>query len=152
MRQILEENKDRKVVVDRYKLIDILTSNREKHEKEYLLAVKGYKGKLNKKLDDAIEKSRKKLEERYQAIKVKIANMTDEDMEDQEVFFNLIDSIVLELEPPKSYTKEYDAAIDMAKWDTRETLELTTKEFNCFVRDEWTWTKEFKKMSRSYVG
>ena len=43
-----------------------------------------------------------------------------------------------------------DAAIDMAKWDVRETLELTHAEFTCFVRDQWDWKSGFEAISQIY--
>ena len=51
---------------------------------------------------------------------------------------------------PRSYEEEYDAAIDMAKWDVRTTLELTYAEFNCFVRDQWDWQSDFQVTNALY--
>ena len=62
-----------------------------------------------------------------------------------------MDSISVEMRVPRCYDKEYDAAIDMAKWDVRETLELTHAEFTCFVRDQWDWTSEFTAISAMYL-
>lgn len=42
------------------------------------------------------------------------------------------------------------AAIDMAKWDIRETLVLTHAEFTCFVRDQWDWKSGFEAVSMLY--
>ena len=63
-----------------------------------------------------------------------------------------IDGISVEMKVPRSYAKEYDAAIDMAKWDVRETLELSHAEFTCFVRDQWDWKAGFEAVSMLYKG
>ena len=51
---------------------------------------------------------------------------------------------------PRCFKDEYDDAIDMAKWDVRETLVLTYAEFTCFVRDEWDWKSGFEAVSMIY--
>jgi hypothetical protein len=144
------DQEKRTVEVNRVKLIEALTSNREKHVQEYDEAMAGYKAVLLSKIDQAFKDARKEIEAKYEKTKAKVTNFTDADIAKQRDSFTLIDAITVEMKVPRSYAKEYDAAIDMAKWDVRETLDLTHAEFTCFVRDQWDWKSGFEAVSMLY--
>jgi hypothetical protein len=140
----------RSVEVNRLELIKVLETNREVHLREYEEAMSGYTAILLAKIDEAFEEAKKTLEDKHEKMKRRVAAFTDEDIARQRDRFTLIDEIEVEMSVPRSYAKEYDAAIDIAKWDVRETLELSYAEFTCFVRDQWDWKLEFEAVSRLY--
>ena len=79
-----------------------------------------------------------------------MAAFTDADIAKQQDFVTLVEDVTIQMKVPRSYAKEYEAAIDMAEWDVRETLELTHAEFTCFVRDQWDWKSGFEAVSNLY--
>lgn len=144
------DQEKRTVEVNRVKLIETLESNRVKHVADYEEAMAGYKSVLLSKIESAFEDTKKQMQESYDEMKSRIAAFTDADIAKQQDHFCLVESVYCELKVPRSYAKEYDAAIDMAKWDVRETLELTHAEFTCFVRDQWDWKSGFEAVSMMY--
>lgn len=152
MAQIAQQDlRARKVEVNRTKLIETLKANKEKHVKDYEEAKAGYKSALLTKLDSAVEDARKSIEKQYTKRKEEISAITDEDIENQQDYVQLLPAVTVQMKVPRSYAKEYDAAIDIATWDVRETLELSNAEFTCFVRDEWDWKEEFTATSKIYA-
>ncbi len=150
MKQMLLDKEQRTVVVDRIKLIATLENNLTKHVQEHSEAMAGYKDALSSKIDSAFESAKTKLDRLHVEAKAKVAALTDEEITKSRDHFTLIDGVTVEMKVPRSYASEYEAAIDMAKWDTRETLELTSAEFSCFVRDQWDWKVEFMAVSAIY--
>lgn len=144
------DQEKRTVEVDRMALIAELHENRAKHIVDYEEAMAGYKAVLLSKVDEAFADAKTYLESKYEKTKAKIVAFTDEDIAKQRDSFTLIDDITVEMKVPRSYVKEYDAAIDMAKWDVRAVLELTHAEFTCFILDQWDWKSGFDAVSRLY--
>ena len=144
------DQEQRVIEVNRRNLIDMLEFNRTKHIKDYEEAMAGYKAVLLAKIDEAFDDAKKQLEAQYEKTKTRVAAFNDSDIAKQRDSFTLIDPITVEMKVPRSYAKEYDAAIDMAKWDVRDTLELTHAEFTCFVRDQWDWKSGFEAVSLLY--
>lgn len=146
----LRDQEKRTVEVNRQRLLDTLRDNKEKHVVEYEEAMAGYKAVLLEKIEQAFSDAKKQLEERYEKIKSKVEKFTDADIAKQHDAFLLVEEVAVEMKVPRSYEKDYNAAIDMAHWDVRETLELTHAEFNCFVRDQWDWKSGFEAVSMMY--
>lgn len=144
------DQEKRTVEVNRVKLIETLEANRTKHVQDYEEAMAGYKAVLLSKIDEAFSEAKAALAAKYAKTKEKVKAFRDADIAKQRDSFTLIDAITVEMRVPRSYAKEYDAAIDMAKWDVRETLELTHAEFTCFVRDQWDWKSGFEAVSMLY--
>lgn len=144
------DQENRTVEVNRQQLIATLIENKEKHVAEYNEAMAGYKSVLLTKIDQAFAKARADMDTKYTKIKSKVEQLNDSDIANQRDSFTLVDEIRVEMKVPRSYAEEYDAAIDMAKWDVRETLELTHAEFTCFVRDKWEWKSGFEAVSMLY--
>lgn len=144
------DQEKRTIEVDRVKLVEMLESNRKKHIQEFDEAMTGYKSVLLAKIDDAFADAKEQLKSRHEKVKERVAAFSDADIAKQRDTFTLIDEITVEMKVPRSYAREYDAAIDMAKWDVRETLELTHAEFTCFVRDQWDWKSGFDAVSAMY--
>lgn len=147
----LRDQKERTVNVDRLKLIETLISNKKKHIDEYNEAVAGYRETLLTSLDAAFDKAKNNVVSSYERLKVKFNDLSNEELLTQPNTITLSDAQYLSMQVPHSYAKEYDAAIDMAKWDTREVLELTASEFTCFVRDEWDWKESFAAVNSRYL-
>lgn len=146
----LRDQSERSVVVDREELIEVLTSNREKHLKDYEEAKLGYRASLLQRIDAAFSDAKKSIEARHRQTRESVEQMSDADIAKQNDSLVLLNSINIQMRVPRCFAKEYDAAIDMASWDVRETLELSHAEFQCFVRDVWDWTSDFEAVSACY--
>lgn len=145
-----EDIKARKIEVNRLKLIETLTANREKHKQDYREALDGYKAMALEKLQQGYEDAKVKLDKNLLRGKGAIAEFDPNNPRGVSDYLTLVESIQVELRVPRDFSKDYDAAIDMAKWDVRETLELTHAEFQCFVRDVWDWTSDFANTTMMY--
>lgn len=140
----------RKIEVDRKELHEVLVKNRDQHVKEYNEAVAGYKTTLRDKVNEAFVSAIDKLANQRDKIIGKIEALTEDKIGQQHSRWTAVEAIYVEMPVPRSYEEEYNAAIDMAKHDVRETLELTYAEFNCFFRDKWDWSIETKAINASY--
>lgn len=141
---------ERVVEVNRGKLVETLKANRTAHIENYKVAITGYRVMAIAKLKEGYEAAKSKLEKN---LKRGIASLDEFDPENPDSasdYLTLVEGIQVSLKVPRNYSKEYDAAIDMAEWDVRETLELTHAEFQCFVRDEWNWTNDFSTTNAMY--
>lgn len=147
----MNDMRDRVVEVNREKLVQILTTNREAHIANYNAAVLGYRDIAKKELEKAHEKAKAELELNVERCNKKIESFdpTDKSVTD---YLTLVSAVNVHLIAPRNYSKEYDAAIDMAKWDVRETLELSSAEFQCFVRDVWEWSDDFVTSNARYTN
>lgn len=140
------------VEVNRLELIQKLKANLDKHIADYAEAKAGYKAVLSAKIEEEFGKAKKQLvKDRKRALE-RVSGLTDEQIDEQSEHITVVPGSTVRMAVPKSYAKEYQAAIDMATWDVRDSLELTMAEFNCFVRDEWDWKLEFDNVSKMYIG
>lgn len=146
----VRDQEKRVVEVNRERLLETLHSNKRKHVQEYQEAMQGYKSILLDKIKQEFQRAAKQLIESQKSIESKVASFTDEDISKQRDYFTIVDAISIEMKVPRSYEKEYNAAIDIASWDVNETMELTHAEFTCFVRDEWDWKQNFEAISAIY--
>lgn len=144
------DQEQRKVEVNRIKLLETLEGNLKKHVQDYQDAMAGYKSTLLVKIDQAFEQAKDALQLKYGRLKTKVQALTDAAIEKQWDTIELVEAITIDMKVPRCFAKEYEAAIDMAKWDVRETLELTHAEFTCFVRDQWDWKSGFDAVSMLY--
>lgn len=147
----IKDQNTRTVIVNREDLFVTLVQNRSQHIKNYEEALKNYKQELLEKVTKSFEKAEKDLSIRKQELLNRVANLTDEEVKEQDDYVVIINQVVVDMESPKCFSNEYETAIDMVKWDTRDKLELTTAEFNCFVRDKWSWSNTFEMTSMKYL-
>lgn len=147
----LRDQKDRQVEVNREKLVAILRDNKQKHIKEYDEAVLGYREMALEKLQSEYEKAKVSIERNLEKSKVLIQEFDPSASKKHSDWLTLVEAVNVQLPVPRNFSKEYDAAIDMASWDVRETLELTHAEFQCFVRDVWDWSNDFFEVSKRYT-
>lgn len=148
--QAKADQQKRIIEVNRAKLVETLKSNREKHVKEYKEALEGYKTLALEKLQKGYEDAKVKLEKNLIRGRESLQEFNPDNPENTSDYLTLVDAIQITLKVPQNYSDEYDAAIDMANWDVRETLELSHAEFTCFVRDEWDWSRDFFATSSMY--
>lgn len=150
MRMAKQNLAGRSVEVNRARLIQTLIANKEQHVKDYNEAMAGYKSQLLKRIDEAFEKAKMSINASYIKIKEKVSNFTDEDILKQSDSFVIFNEICVDMQVPRCYDKEYQAAIDLASWDVNDTIELSYAEFVCFVKDEWDWKADFAQVTNFY--
>lgn len=149
---MLDLDPERKTVVDRSKLTQKLLSNKVKHIQRYEEAMAGYKDELRGKIEAAFKKAQEELPNRLSSILEKIDGLDEEGIRKQRDSFTVADAIYVEMPVPRLHADAYDAAIDMAHWDTRDTIELNNSEFQKFIRDKWDWSNQFHEVTGSYIG
>ncbi|MDB2687323.1 hypothetical protein N9Y42_08935 [Mariniblastus sp.] len=140
---------DREIEVDRKKLIDALKANRERHIAQYNEAVEGYRDAALEIVNKAKALAVARMERNFEKIRIDLENFNPDDGASDRI--TLIQSETVDLPVPRNYSKDYDAAIDIAEWDVNDKLKLSFAEFQCFVRDEWDWTNAFVSNSAMYV-
>lgn len=148
----LSNQMTRPVRVNRQHLIETLKKNRENHIKQFNEAIAGYKAIALAKVEEAFNGLSAKLEDRRKEMIKHVSSFTAETASEFTDYFTILNSVSVNLTVPVSYEEAYDAAIDMAEFDTREELELSGAEFQCFCRDVWDWKYEFSKLSMAYSG
>lgn len=147
----IQDLQSREVEVNRKSLIDTLKKNKESHIKTYNESLTGYKKAATAKLKEDGLAATTQLEKRLKQVEADIEEFDPEKPHEFSDHFILIQQVVMTLPVPQSYAAEYEAAIDIAKWDVNDTMKLTFAEFQCFVRDEWDWKSEFLAISKSYT-
>lgn len=147
----LRHQMNRIVRVNRTKLIETLRTNRTKHVEHFNKAMAGYKDAASKKIEEAFDGLADRLAKRREEITDKIKSFTPETADEFSDSLTILNGIHVNLKVPVSCADAYDAAIDMADFDTREELELSGAEFQCFCRDVWDWSDEFSSTSALYV-
>lgn len=148
--QARRDQSERLVEVEREKLVETLKQNRDKHIENYKIAITGYRVMATAKLKEGYEAAKLKLEKNLKRGIASLEEFDPENPQGASDYLVLVEGIQVSLKVPRNYSKEYDAAIDMAEWDVRKTLELTHAEFQCFVRDEWNWTNDFSTTNAMY--
>ena len=116
---------DIKVKVNREELLKKLRANREKHGIEYEDVLNGWM--------QAIKKSAQQI--------IKLAD---------EGKLKDIDLIVKHVSKPDDHTPDYDSVIQMLEMADDEAIELSQDDFNTFVRDEWSWKRNWGLSNTSY--
>ena len=53
---------------------------------------------------------------------------------------------------PHSYAADYDRVIAMLNMSIDGEITLTSKEFEQYVMDSWSWSESFKSLTSSYKG
>lgn len=151
MRDVLEMGLgERTVVVEKSRLLSTLKENRQKHQREYDDAVAGYKQLATERLTDLKSKAASKLDSNFESIQARIDAFDPDDGELTDVV-TLLSSMTFNLKVPRNHVESYNVAIEMAEWETRDEIELTQRQFQCFVLDDWDWQNEFKALSKTYT-
>ena len=138
---------ERTTVVKTSDLLEKLRKNRDNHVAEYEEAVEGYLDAAREKLAEQHEKAKKEVEKAFQRTSEELSRFDPSKAEDTIVFCR---AITFALTAPRSFVDAYEQAIEMMEWETRETVELNTTEFRCFIMNKWDWMEEFKSVSEMY--
>ena len=112
------------VAVRKSELIEILQQNRESHRASFDEAIQGYRARSIELLEEHIQRIRS----------------------------GKVERVLVSLPVPEDHTDDYDRVIAQMNWDIREEIELTSREFDQYVRDNWTWKQEFLTTSGLYTG
>ena len=140
------------VRVNRKKLVETLVENKEAHIKQFKEAMDGYKATALAKIAEAFDGLDKKLMKRRDELIQHVGSFSPEKSSEFSDQFVILNNVYVNLKVPVSYEDAYNAAIDMAMFDTRDELELSGAEFQCFCRDVWDWSYEFAAVTQSYSG
>jgi hypothetical protein len=114
---------DRKINVNKEKLINQILANKENHIKEYEKAVVAYKKEALKQLAEQLKR-----------------------VED-----GALDA-KLELVEPVNNADNYDKVVDMFQWEENKIVELTQNEFREYVQDETDFAMQAKMSNAYYLG
>jgi hypothetical protein len=147
----LQHQMTRVVRVLRTKLIDTLKENRQKHLDEFNLAVAGYKDVATGKLAEAAKGIHIRVDEQILKVQNKIDTFSQETMDEFYDYLTLLEAVTVELTVPKSFVEAYDTAIAMFEFETRDEVELSGAEFQCFCLDMWDWTYQFSVSNSAYT-
>lgn len=141
---------NRVVRVNRLKLVETLKENRTKHVALFNEAMAGYKELALQKVEEAFDGLATRLQARKEEITKHISSFSPETASQFSDHLTILHGVTIDLKVPVSYEDAYDAAIDMASFDTREELDLSGAEFQCFCRDVWDWSYEFTTRNLAY--
>lgn len=110
----------------KYKRSDILfklNDNRAKHKDDYNNVMKVFKESVVSELQEALELAEAGVEYR----------------------------LVLKQTKPVNYLDNYDRAIVMLEMSSQEEIQLTEKEFDQYVLDNWGWKHIFDGIVKNYA-
>jgi hypothetical protein len=133
-----QETAVKTVQVDRGRLATTLRENLSTHRREFLEARTGYDAKR-------LELIRTLAEHALHASK--LGNQTDEARKAVHESY----SEFRDLEKPQDHSNEYEQAIKLMEWETRDTVELSINDFESYVRDNWNWKNSFKLAHSNYT-
>lgn len=147
----LNNQMTRTVRVNRIKLLETLKKNREKHLAVFNEAMDGYREQALAKVEEAFTGIEGRIQKRKDEIIKRLETFTPATASDFSDYFVILEQLAVKLTLPVSYVEAYDTAIDMATFDTREELELSGAEFQCFCRDVWDWSYDFSSTTTAYM-
>ncbi len=142
----------RNVTVNRVKLIAQLKENLAVHTAEYEEALKNYQALVLKQIKEGYDKALSKAKVHLDVALKRASKFDPFHPELSKSSWRVMDSVYVKVAVPKSYAKMYQTAIEIAEWETGETMVLTYAEFSCYIRDEWDWKGEFQDILRSYTA
>ena len=131
---------ERRVQIDRTKLLEQLVRNRNQHFEAYQEALEGY----TKEFKLFLQESSKLLQDSARNIETTAdAESFDRDALKKALYLP---------KKPENYLQAYDEAIKIFSWEEREVVELTVSEVLKFCEDEWDWKDAFVQMSAAYAA
>jgi hypothetical protein len=152
MREVLQMGLEEQVTtVPKKRLLETLKLNREKHQRDYEESLAGYKTLAAERLEKLKAQAMKDLKKNFDALaeKIQTADFTDPE-ERLPNTVTLLSAMSFHLKVPENHSRAYDVAIAQAEWETKDTIELTQRQFQCFVLDDWDWREEFQHINKAY--
>lgn len=117
------------------KVVNILKENRAEHELIYNEAVEGYR----KKFREAVKETADLVEAKLGKLKEKTTPSG-----------YLRDIPLHQLTVPTNSLEEYDTVLEMLELTTDEVIVLNHDQYNCYMKDNWYWMKEFLTSNSAY--
>lgn len=124
------------VNVEVRRLAKTLTENLETHQREYAEARRGFESTRT----DLIRK-----------IQVAASTAAGADTEPNRKALHEAYNAFSHLEKPVDHSNEYKQAIRIMEWETREKIDLSINDFECYVEDNWNWKNQFKNSHTNYT-
>ncbi len=143
---------NRKITVNRLRLITQLKENLTQHRVVFAQAMAGYITKATEKLAQEQVLAVKLVEARFLAAKRQLDEFDPLLADQTPDNWKIMDAVIIALPVPRDYSEAYEAAIDAAIWETGETMVLSYAEFQCFVRDIWDWKSAFEAVTFQYMA
>lgn len=112
------------VVVRKDRLLDILKSNKDAHRGQFLEALENYKTRSIELLEEHVERIRS----------------------------GSVETVLVHLPRPEDHTDDYERAIATLEWTIFDEVELTIREFDMYVRDNWNWKAAFVATNTMYAS
>lgn len=112
------------VKVKREELLAMLRTNRDGHRDLFLKAQNGYRKAVVETLDKALKDAREG-----------VAYLT-----------------YVALTAPEDHTEDYDTVISMLAMSVDDTIEIEQHDFQCYVRDKWTWAAHANFLNSTYAS
>jgi hypothetical protein len=131
----LKETAVKTVNVEVNRLQEKLKENLETHKKEFEEAISGYREKR-------LELCRA-LRDTTQVAVEKDTTFTREAVVEAFHKYN-------RLERPQDHSNSYEQAIALMEWETKDVIELSINDFECYVGNNWQWQVSFKNAHKNY--
>lgn len=113
--KMFNEDKGLKTInIRKTELLKKLCENKEKHEKDYKIALSGFRVDCLDKLKDAMKDAKKGLTPNN-----------------------------LSFGEPSCHSEDYQTMIEMLEMSVDDELEITYEQFKRYVKDEWEWKRSF---------
>ena len=162
------------VVVRKDELLQTLEVNRNKHNSIYSAAVSGYWVESQKVLEKKKEEFSKAVAEvnrdfakhqdqietefAYQASGIQ-GHIGAQDKDNMGKGFSFSKTFAYQLgfntywplAYPENHLEDYDRVIDMLKFSVADKVELSSKDFDAYVRNNWSWRSSFLGTNTAYV-
>ena len=131
----LKETAVKTVIVMRARLAETLQKNLATHKKEYAEAMDGYRAQRLELLQGVRDAASTACE----------SNTKDNRQELEDAYY-----AYSRLDIPKNHAHSYEQAIALMEWETRDEIELSINDFECYVQDNWNWKRAFKASHANY--
>ncbi len=113
-----------KITVNKAELITKLKENKKTHRETFLEAQQGYREEVIRVLDKTLKDARNG----------KNVNT------------------YISLPKPEDHTQDYETSIEMLEWCIEDEIAITRKNYENFIRDEWSWTGAFTHSTGLYCN
>jgi hypothetical protein len=146
------------VVVHKDKLLDTLKANRDKHDQIFAAAVSGYWIEAQRVLDQKkidFEAASTKLTQQFTLQKDQIQLNVNEQNKDKmgnsfSLALNFNSSWPLKF--PENHLEDYSRVIDLLTYSVADKVELSTNDFDAYVRNNWSWRQGFLNTNGGYMN
>lgn len=144
------------VVVEKEKLLSKLRENREDHNSIYDAAVSGYwveaQRILNEKkseFDVAVSKTTAAFIESFEERSLAVSEKNLKGVGGFSAYLGFSSSWPLSF--PTNHLEDYDRVISMMEFSVADKVQLKSADFDSYVRNNWSWTKDFGASNQGYV-